>query len=239
MAEDRGDNVLGCENMPLVSLEEAVEPLVSILSKVRYYAYVAKQRCKSVPEDGLTRDESASIMLYSMEWEPLNECLSVVLNSTLLSESRHQIKPWFLYLKLFLNAFTRLPSTHRTVYHGVKLDLMKQYPVGKTVVWWPFSSCTSSINVLENKQFLGTTGPRTIFSIDCDSGKDIRRHSYHKSEEILLPPARQFKVMASVSPVPNRYIIELKEIESPFPLLPSVVSNSNLKQPSLGKITVI
>ena len=55
--------------MPIVSLEEAVAELLPILPDVQSHAYVAKQRCKK-PADDLTRDESASIMLYTMGWEP-------------------------------------------------------------------------------------------------------------------------------------------------------------------------
>ena len=58
--------IRGYEKMPLVSLEEAVAPLVSILPEVQDYVYFAKQQCKPVPADGLTRDESASIILYTM-----------------------------------------------------------------------------------------------------------------------------------------------------------------------------
>ncbi|CAF1548775.1 unnamed protein product, partial [Rotaria sp. Silwood1] len=66
--------ICGHEKMPLVSLEEAVAPLVSILPEVQHYASVAKQQCKTVPADGLTRDESASIILYTMDWKPHEEC---------------------------------------------------------------------------------------------------------------------------------------------------------------------
>ena len=58
--------ISGHENMPLVPLEVAVGPLVSFLPAVQSYAYSAKQGCKKSPADGLTIDESASIMLYSM-----------------------------------------------------------------------------------------------------------------------------------------------------------------------------
>jgi hypothetical protein len=56
----------GYEEMPIVPLEIAVEPLISFLPSVESYAFVAKQRCKDPPPDDLTIDESASIMLYSM-----------------------------------------------------------------------------------------------------------------------------------------------------------------------------
>src|SRR5689334_16429414 len=75
----------GYEETPLVPLETAVEPLASFLPSIQNYAYVAKQRCKNPPPDDLTIDESASIMLYSMSWEPFDKCLYVALNATLRS----------------------------------------------------------------------------------------------------------------------------------------------------------
>ena len=130
----------GYEDTPIVPLEIAVEPLVPFLPSVQSYAYAAKQRCKDPPPDGLIIDESASIMLYSMGWKPLDKCLYVALNATLRSTDRDKLEPWFLYLKLFLTALSRLPSTHRHLYRGVKLDLSAQYQKGKTIVWWGFSS---------------------------------------------------------------------------------------------------
>ncbi|CAF4982735.1 unnamed protein product, partial [Rotaria magnacalcarata] len=99
----------GYSKVPLVSLEEAVVPLVPILPDVQAHAYVAKLKCKK-PADNLTQDESASIMLYTMGWEPLDKCLYVVLNDTLRAKNRQQKLPfWYLYLRLFLNALFRLP----------------------------------------------------------------------------------------------------------------------------------
>jgi hypothetical protein len=232
--------IRGYEKMPLVSLEEAVIPLVSILPEVQDYAYVAKERCEPVPADGLSRDESASIMLYSMEWEPHDECLYFVLNATLRAEDRRKLKPWFSYLKLLLTALSQLPITRNFVYRGVNMDLSQQYPIGKTFVWWGFSSCTSSIGVLENEQFLGKTGKRTMFTIDCESGKDISHHSYYQSEkEILLLAARQFTVESSLQPAPGLHMIQLKETQSPISLLQPVTNDSNSKKTSTGMRKII
>jgi len=221
----------GYEEMPIVPLEIAVEPLISFLPSVKSYAYVAKQRCKDPPADDLTIDESASIMLYSMGWKPLDKCLYVALNATLRSPDRDKLEPWFLYLKLLLTALSRLPSTHQHVYRGVKLDLSAQYQIGQTIVWWGFSSCTTSINVLQSELFLGKTGTRTMFSIDCDSGKDIRKHSYFPLEdEVLLLAATQFKVIGCLDIGNGFHQIQLKETKPPFPLLHPVLLSSNLKK---------
>jgi hypothetical protein len=221
----------GYEEMPIVPLEIAVESLVSFLPSIQSYAYTAKQRCKDPPPDDLTIDESASIMLYSMGWKPLDKCLYVALNATLRSPDRDKLEPWFLYLKLFLTALSRLPSSPQHVYRGVKLDLSAQYQTGKTVVWWGFSSCTNSINVLQSELFLGKTGTRTMFNIDCHSGKDIRKHSYYPSEdEILLLAATQFKVIGCLDVGNGLHTIQLKETIPAFPLLHPVLLSSNLSK---------
>ncbi|CAF3658212.1 unnamed protein product [Rotaria sp. Silwood1] len=68
--------ISGYESMSLVTLEEAVQLLVSLLPAVQSYVYVAKQKSK-IPAENLTQNESASIMLYSIEWEPLDQCLYI------------------------------------------------------------------------------------------------------------------------------------------------------------------
>ncbi|CAF0777043.1 unnamed protein product [Adineta steineri] len=225
--------IRGYEKMPLVSLEEAVAPLISILPEIQDYAYVAKQRCESVPPNGLTQDESASIMLYSMEWKPHDECLYFALNATLRTEDRRKLERWFSYLKLILTALEKLPSIRRHVFRGVNLDLSNQYAEGKTFVWWGFSSCTTSIGVLENEQFLDKTGQRTLFTIECDSGKDISRHSYYQSEkEVLLLAARQFVVVGCLRPAPGLRMIQLKETKPPITLLQPATNQSAQIKPT-------
>ncbi len=71
--------------------------------------YIVKQNCNN-PEDNLTPDESASIMLYSMEWSSREKSFYFILNKSLRSENRQLLKPWFLYLRLFLHALSKLPS---------------------------------------------------------------------------------------------------------------------------------
>jgi hypothetical protein len=215
--------IKGYETRPLVSLEKAVEPIVPFVPDVQRMAYGAKKECKDPPADNLSIDESASLILYSMDWEPQEECLYQVLNTTLRSKDRKKLVPWFLFLKLLLTAFARLPSLHGFVYRGIKRDMRKEYSTGKTIIWWGFSSCTANMGVLSNEQFLGSTGTRTFFTIECTSGKDIRNHSYFPNEdEILLPPGREFQVVACLEQSGSLYMVQLKEIEPPFPNLEPV-----------------
>ena len=67
----------GYKNKPLVSLEQAIEPVVKFCPDIRRRAYVAKERC-SHPQDELSQDESASIHLYTMDWEPKTSNVSFV-----------------------------------------------------------------------------------------------------------------------------------------------------------------
>ncbi|CAF2937025.1 unnamed protein product [Rotaria sp. Silwood2] len=219
----------GYEDMPLVSIEEAVQPLVNIVPKVERNVYIVKQNCKN-PADGLTTDESASIMLYTYESMPHNNSLYIILNDTLRSEDRQKLIPWFLYLRLVLTALARLPSDRHFINRGVRKDLRAEYPEGSTIIWWGFSSCTSSVKVLESEIFFGKTGTRTLFQIDCHTGKDIKNHSFiQKEDEILLLPARQLQVKSCLDSGNGLYIIQLKEIDPPYPLLEPVPRSSSIE----------
>ncbi|CAF1554938.1 unnamed protein product [Didymodactylos carnosus] len=154
---------------------------------------------------------------------PRENSLYVILNATLRSEQRQKLIPWFLYLRLVLTALARLPSERRFVVRGVKEDLRTEYPKGSTCIWWGFSSCTSSVEVLECESFFGKTGTRTLFQIDCHTGKDVKKHSFiNQEDEILLLPARQFQVASCLDSGNGLHIIQLKEIQPSFPLMEPV-----------------
>jgi hypothetical protein len=233
----------GYRHLQLVTIEEAVEPIVKFCPDVRRRAYVAKGNCDQF-KDGLTQDESASIFLYTSEWHPHDQCLYVVLNSVLRSKNRHKlILPWLLYMKLLLTALFKLHSYHMVVWRGVCLDLRQEYKVGETYTWWGFSSCTESISVLESELFLGQEGKRTIFNIECFNGKKIREHSSIDDEdEILLLPGSQFIVKSHFQPSkkdPDLIIIHLQQVEPLFSLLeePSerMAASTSSSMPQLSK----
>jgi len=211
--------ISGFADTPLVSLDKAVESLTDILPHIQSYVYVAKQRCKN-PTDDLSPDESASIMLYTMPMGHDDKCLYNVLNKTLRDKDRQEkLKPWHSYIRLFLNALLRLKPIEKTVYRGVKLDLSKKYTRGDVTVWWGFSSCTTTIEVLKTNMFLGEKYARTMFHVECQNLRDIRKHSYlPKEDEMLLLPATEFKVQG-VLRQGDLHIIQLKEIPSKLPLL--------------------
>ena len=213
--------IQGYENMPLVSLEEAVAPLMSLVPDIERMAWTAKQSHFDAEND-LSNDESASILLYTMEWEPRDKSFYIILNNTLQAANRNLLKPWFLYLRLVMTALAKLPSDshHLHVYRGVKLDLSAQYPKGSIITWWGFSSCTTLLDVLNDERFLGCSGTRTLFNIECQSARSVKSFSFYpEEEEVLLPPGRQFQVMGCLKQGNGLHIVQMKEIQPKFPLI--------------------
>jgi hypothetical protein len=126
---------------------------------------------------GMDNDRAMAIYLYTVE-SPLYSKL----NDALRGEDRSILKEHlFPYLRILLEAFACFPrsSTPLTVNRGVKLDLASMYPdeyaEDNSFVWFALSSCTRTIAVLKN--FLGTTGPRTIFQITTQKAIDISVYS--------------------------------------------------------------
>ncbi|CAF4274500.1 unnamed protein product, partial [Rotaria sordida] len=154
--------ISGYAHEPLLSLEEACEPLLNIVSRLPVHIWIAKQNSQN-PADGLTQDESAAIHLYTMGWDSsINESsvsLYVHLNQTLKGIDRTKLRPWFRYLKLFLTALAKLPVAPRqTVWRGIRADLSNDYPQDEKITWWAFSSCTTSLKILQSDLYLGTVG---------------------------------------------------------------------------------
>ena len=204
----------GYQDRPLVSLEEAVKPLVKHIPDLEAKASEVKESCQNLSNLTLTHDEIASIRLYTMEWKKKKPSLYTLLNERLRSANRSTLIDWFLYLRLFINALAKIPSRPRLLFRGVKLNLSADYQMGEVVTWWAFSSCTDSMEVLESAAFCGKTGPRTIFQIDCYSGKDVRQYSKYPTEsEVLLIAARQFRVTSKTDHGDGLSIVQLQETE--------------------------
>lgn len=204
-----------------VSLEEAVKPLTKLIHDIDARVWTAKNRSQNTTET-LTQDESAAIILYTMEWDPVHPSLYSILNKTLRLESRDGLKPWFLYLKLLLSGLFKLPSVERTVWRGVKEDLSENYKVGEFYTWWAFSSCTASLSMLAGEQYLGRADSYTLFAVECFNGKNIKPYSYFASEdEVLLLPCFYFKVIDKFNRGDGLHIIHLQEALPPHMLLES------------------
>jgi hypothetical protein len=206
--------VVGYANQPLLPLVKACAPLIDIVYDLSNYVQLSLNETPEQPPDGLTIDESAAIRLYTMEWEGSHRSLYSMLNHTLKKGTREELHPYYKYLKLFLTALVKLPCVKPlTVWRGVTKNLSAEFPPGTPVTWWSFSSCTTSLTVLESNTYLGNTGERTLFSVEAINGRIIRNHSFFVTEEeILLLPGTHMIVQSQFSPAPDLHIIHLRQI---------------------------
>ena len=204
--------ISGYKKYPLQSLEKALEPVDQFIEDLVTYICTVKQSCEN-PKDGLTQDESASIMIYTTEMGETS--LYRILNQALRSENRHGIKAWYPYLKLFTTALHKLPSFQGVVWRGVQASISKDYDKGQRGVWWSVSSVSSDGSIMQ--QFMSQSGERAVFTIECKNGKRIHNHSYFPQEdEVLLMPGFYYEVTTKFSPAPGMHIIGLKEIDTPW-----------------------
>jgi hypothetical protein len=204
------------------TLNETIKPISKLFNRIEDYVFIALYNCQN-PVDGLDQQESASIHLYTIQFSG-GPSLYKLLNQSLRTENRDELKPWFLFLKLFFIALYKLPSQNKIVWRGIKnIDLSSKYKRGTKFAWWGVSSCNTNIEILESNTFLGKTGERTIFSIECFNGKSIINHSYFKKteDEVILMPGSYFEVIGQVNPAPQLHIIQLKQITPPITFLES------------------
>lgn len=218
-------SIIGYAQEPLLSLTEACEPLIPIIDNISDYVSFAVTNTPNEPAHGLTRDQSASIRLYTMEWANRHDSLYFILNKTLQSKNQEDLRPWHKYFKLFLTALVRIPCEPvQTVWRGVRVDASEDFPSGTNVTWWRFSSCTKMLSLLESDVYLGDIGRRTLFSIEIFNGRDISSHSHFvREDEILLLPGTYLEVLTHLSQTSGLRIIHLKQkipnitlLEPPF-----------------------
>ena len=218
---------------PILPLVKACTPLATLIYSISFYVQLALLQTPEQPSDGLTVDESAAIRLYTIEWEKPHRSLYSMLNRALKSNNRENLRPYFKYLKLLLTALVKIPcAPPSTIWRGVTKNVSAKFPLGTSVTWWSFSSCTTELTALDNNIYLRNTGERTLFSVEAINGRVIRDHSHLMTEdEILLLPGTHMIVQSLLSPAPELYIIHLKQIVPEETLLePPFQGNRNFRQ---------
>ena len=230
---DVHSSIIDYAQEPLLSLVDACVPLLSLINDLSLYIQLALEATPIHPPDHLTRDESAAIRLYTMEWNNEDKSLYTVLNYTLRATAGENLKPWYKYLKLFLTGLVKLPcAPAQTVWRGVRSNISSQFTEGSAITWWAFSSSTMSLSMLQSDGYLGNTGERTLLSIEVLNGRNIRDHSWFDHEdEILLLPGTYMVVKSSLNPADDLHIIHLKQ-EKPNEVLlgPPFESKLNFSQ---------
>ena len=199
------------QHVSLVTLEQAIEPLDALVTGVRQMVDAVKERCEKLT-GSLSLDEAASIMLFSMEAEPIEYCFYRMLNKALQNDDPLKLQPWRDYLRLLIHSLSKLPSVgSQTLYLGIADHINNQYSTGMLFTWKQFSFCATSRKNLEG--VFGATGPRTIFRINSCTGKNIRAYScFPTNDEVLLPAASQFKVIRTEQESTDLCLVLLEEV---------------------------
>ncbi|CAF1344469.1 unnamed protein product [Rotaria sordida] len=181
----------GYQNQSLLSLEEALEPIVPRIDNLRQYIKEALEKCHFPSEHGLTHDQSASIYLYTTEWGA--QSLYRLLNKDLQSEDPFVLTPWFNYLKLFEIALTKLPTEKKRLWRGTTDDVNKNFINGSEIIWRSASSCSTTLNII--KDLLDNDTNATLFMIEAMTGRNLSGYTKYPDEnEVLLGPGTRLNV---------------------------------------------
>ncbi|CAF1318894.1 unnamed protein product [Rotaria magnacalcarata] len=199
--------VYGYLTHQLLPLQEALKPISSQVDQLDRFSRIAKNECKFPSEHGLTRDESAAIYLYTMEWG--EDSFYKVINRYLRAEDRSTLQPWFGYLKLFDTAVQKLPTVRKNLWRGIAADIAKNFKNGHEFTWWAISSCSTSVNII--KDFLGSNS--TLFLIEAVNGKDISGYTnFPKESEVILCPGTRLRVVSDPLDHAPMRVVHLQEI---------------------------
>jgi hypothetical protein len=204
LQEANQNSIFDYEDSPVLTLEEAVAKIVPPISFAIDYVTTAKKECN---RDSilLSWDESAAIYLYTM---PTSFYSS--LNNTLRAKNRQALKSWFAFLKLFITALKKLPSTKATLWRGVNYDDTLTYVDDDVHIWWSVNSCSMNPNSV--RQFLGESG--TLFAVDAIHGKDISALSAIPDEQevVLMPGTRVRRRYESLNFIDRLFVLHLEEV---------------------------
>ncbi|CAM4849397.1 unnamed protein product, partial [Rotaria magnacalcarata] len=196
--------IYGYQHLPLQSLEEATKPIVPFVPNLVEKVALAKRKCNK-NSTTLTLDESAAIYLYTM---PIS--FFYCLNKSLRAENREELKPWLPFLKLFMSALEKLPSSRTVVWRVISKNITSDINRGEIQTWWSVNSCSIDPNLL--KLYYGKES--TIIRIQPLHGKDISLLSAFQSEcEIVLPPGTRLRVQNGAFNIEERFFfMDLEEI---------------------------
>ncbi|CAF1049758.1 unnamed protein product [Adineta steineri] len=202
--------VHGYYDLPVLSLEEATEKLIKVIPDIAAYVATAKKDCNK-ESTLLTVDESAAIYLYTMA-----SPVVWYLNDAFQTEKRRVLKPWLSYLKLFVNAIEKLPSTTKTLWRSLATDNPLIFYEGAAYTWWNITSC--SLNVKMTQYYLNRQ-IATVFAINAINAKDISKFSaYPDEQEVVLIPGTRLSVVGGPLHFRDHFtIVHMQEEENSSP----------------------
>ena len=201
-------------SIPLVSLEEAVQPLVDQIPSLDQMLQLV-QRKYSQSTSNLSRDESASILLYTLEWTSKETSFYYIFNRKLSSNDSSELESWYLYMKLFATSLSKLPKTTRRIfYRAVPFDLHDCYPKKSRLIAYDYISCSSSLEFFDRQKFAWNSSNRCmVFAIFSQHAIDLGEHSFYPLKEtFLLPANQQYQVISCRTSNDGLCLVVLKEI---------------------------
>merc|ERR1719390_122034 len=187
----------------------------------------------------MTHIQACAIHLYTLGWLKSEQSVYGICNTALFTEDWDKIEILAPYFKVFTMALNKLQRISGTFWRGVRANIFEQYPVHSLIFWLPFTSTTTSLEILNSEAFLGKTGERTIFSIETDRAVDIRPFSQlQKEEERLVVCGSLFKVATVGNPGEGLHMISLRQESGPTPV-PDVVFGGNLKRIQASRVMTL
>ncbi len=202
---------------PVLPLEDTLKPFDGKIDQLSGYIKEAKRKCHYPSEHNLTRDESAAIYIYTMQWS--DECLYDHLQAAWRSKDRSELKPWFKYLKLFKTALDKLPNANREIWQGTSYDerLKEQLLSNSLPLYSSMGSCSPSEKEL--KEHLEQNGDTKIILIGYESvnGKSVTGYTANSWEEVMMWPGMKLGVTKYVvDAAANLLIVHLKSKPSEY-----------------------
>lgn len=203
----------GYQNVPVFTIDKAAVSLKPSIENIDQLIWMVKQNCEEPPSN-MSQSEAAAIMLLTTTWPEKETCFATILNKTLATEDPQHILPWLPYIKLVFTALAKVPTIKKIVYRGLNSNVSAKFPKDSSTHSWEFSLCTPSIKALEDEETFGKSGPRTLFTIECQTGKDISPYAFETDKQaILLLPGRRLKVVSSLNAGEQLHIVQMLEIE--------------------------
>jgi hypothetical protein len=191
----------------VVQLRDAV-PSISEGLLVAMDLVKSRRKCKTVV---LHPELLAALVLYTLEDFMGTGCkFYQLLNVALRSRIFGKTKPYFEYLRMFIDALGHLPIYKGAVYRGISgFDLTGKFPIGKPVRVWEVWSVSKSRNVAESFASRDGKSQQTLCIIETQRVAELGNLSaYPSEEECLFLPGTAF-VATKAERVGSRAVIYL------------------------------
>jgi hypothetical protein len=176
------------------SLTDAIAPLKQLVPSITEYLLDVMRKVQSRAKDPsvtLPKELLAAVLFYTFDDPQETGCkFYQQLNTALRSRVRDNAKPYFGYLRMLVEALSKLPSHKGLVYRGISgIDLTDKFPLGKPVRVWEVLSVSKKRHVAESFASHGSNGNQTLFVIETSNVAVLGSLSLYPDEEecMFLP----------------------------------------------------